>query len=97
MKAFIDEYRDAYGVGPICRVLPIAPSTYHVHAARRADPSKPCDLVRRRIDDDVLDNPVHACSLHGAGRTIIRTACHIVAAARPPLLTSAVGDHPARR
>jgi putative transposase len=35
MKAFIDEHRDAYGVEPICRVLPIAPSTYREHAARR--------------------------------------------------------------
>ena len=25
MKSFIDEHRDAYGVEPICRVLPIAP------------------------------------------------------------------------
>ena len=25
---------------PICRVLPIAPSTYYVHATRRADPEK---------------------------------------------------------
>ena len=40
MKAFIDEHRDAYGVEPICKVLPIAPSTYHAHAARRADPSR---------------------------------------------------------
>ena len=40
MKAFIDEYHDAYGVEPICKVLPIAPSTYHAHAARRADPSR---------------------------------------------------------
>ena len=28
------------GVEPICKVLPIAPSTYHAHAARRADPGK---------------------------------------------------------
>jgi len=40
MKAFIDEHRDAYGVEPICRVLPIAPSTYHEHAARKADPGR---------------------------------------------------------
>ena len=40
MIAFIDEHRGAYGVEPICRVLPIAPSTYHEHAARRADPSR---------------------------------------------------------
>ena len=40
MIAFIDEHRGAYGVEPICRVLPIAPSAYYAHAARRADPSK---------------------------------------------------------
>ena len=40
MIAFIDEHRARHGVEPICRVLPIAPSTYHAHAARRADPSK---------------------------------------------------------
>ena len=40
MIAFIDEHRAVHGVEPICRVLPIAPSTYHAHAARRADPGK---------------------------------------------------------
>ncbi|GJD86287.1 hypothetical protein HPGCJGGD_4192 [Methylobacterium haplocladii] len=40
MIAFIDDHREAYGVEPICRVLLIAPSTYHAHAARRADPGK---------------------------------------------------------
>jgi transposase InsO family protein len=29
MIAFIDGHRDRFGVEPICRVLPIAPSTYH--------------------------------------------------------------------
>ncbi|GEP01946.1 transposase [Methylobacterium haplocladii] len=38
MIAFIDDHRVVYGVEPICRVLPIAPSTYYAHAARRADP-----------------------------------------------------------
>lgn len=47
MKAFIDESREAYGVEPICRVLPIAPSTYHEHAARRADPSRAPARERR--------------------------------------------------
>ena len=37
MKAFIDDHRQAYGVEPICKVLPIAPSTYYEHAARKAD------------------------------------------------------------
>jgi putative transposase len=40
MIAFIDEHRAVHGVEPICRVLPIAPSTYHGHVARRADPAK---------------------------------------------------------
>jgi putative transposase len=40
MIAFIDDHRALYGVEPICRVLPIAPSTYHTHAARRADPER---------------------------------------------------------
>ena len=46
MIAVIDEHREAYGLEPrsgsrpICKVLPIAPLTYHEHAARRADPSR---------------------------------------------------------
>jgi putative transposase len=40
MIAFIDDHRETYGVEPICRVLPIAPSTYHAHAARRGDPGR---------------------------------------------------------
>jgi transposase InsO family protein len=47
MIAFIDEHRAVHGVEPICRVLPIAPSTYHVHAARRADPRKLPARARR--------------------------------------------------
>jgi len=31
MVSFIDEHRGAYGVEPICEVLPIAPSTYYEH------------------------------------------------------------------
>jgi len=40
MIAFIDDHRDAYGVEPICKVLPIAPSTYHARVAQRFDPAK---------------------------------------------------------
>jgi putative transposase len=49
MIAFIDEHRARHGVEPICRVLPIAPSTYHVHAARRVDPGKLPARVQRDI------------------------------------------------
>ena len=40
MIAFIDDQRKAHGVEPICKVLPIAPSTYRAHVAKRADPAK---------------------------------------------------------
>ncbi|CAO3424541.1 Mobile element protein [Azospirillum endophyticum] len=40
MIAFIDAHRAVHGVEPICRVLPIAPSTYYAPAARQADPAK---------------------------------------------------------
>ena len=36
-----------YGVEPICRVLPIAPSTYHAHVARRTDPARASARARR--------------------------------------------------
>ena len=47
MTAFIDEHREAYGVEPICRVLPIAPSTYREHVAQRRDPSRMSARARR--------------------------------------------------
>lgn len=47
MIAFIDEHRDIYGVEPICKVLPIAPSTYHDRVAQRRDPSRLSARARR--------------------------------------------------
>ena len=40
MIAFIDDHRGAHGVEPICKVLPIAPSTYHAHMPKRVDLSR---------------------------------------------------------
>ena len=40
MIAFIDDHREVHGVEPICKVLPIAPSTYYDHVARRRDPAR---------------------------------------------------------
>jgi transposase InsO family protein len=51
MMAFIEEHRDAYGVEPICAMLPIAPSTYYEHKARQADPAR---LPQRAQRDAVL-------------------------------------------
>jgi transposase InsO family protein len=51
MVSFIDAHRDRYGVEPICRVLPIAPSTYYDHKAKERDPERRSDRAKR---DEVL-------------------------------------------
>jgi transposase InsO family protein len=55
MIAFIDDHRGVHGVEPICKVLPIAPSTYHDHAAKRADPGK---LSARAKQDMALTDEI---------------------------------------
>jgi transposase InsO family protein len=47
MIAFIDDHRARYGVEPICKVLPIAPSSYHARVAQRIDPGKASARSRR--------------------------------------------------
>jgi putative transposase len=48
MLAFIDAHRDQYGVESICKLLPIAPSTYYEHKARQRDPKR----VPKRLQRD---------------------------------------------
>jgi putative transposase len=45
--AFIDAQRNTYGVEPICKVLPIAPSTYYASATRRANPERESARAKR--------------------------------------------------
>ncbi len=47
MIAFIDDHKEVYGIEPICRVLPIAPSTWHEADARRRRPERRPPRVRR--------------------------------------------------
>ena len=51
MVTFIDAHRAAYGIEPICAVLPIAPATYHAHTARQANPTR---LPARAVRDSWL-------------------------------------------
>ena len=76
MIAFIDEHRAIYGVEPICRVLPIAPSTYRLHAAGQRDPSLLPDRARRdemeeieRVDELRRPQADGSCSAK-AGRAL---------------------------
>jgi len=50
MICFVDAYRDDHGVEPICRVLEIAPSTYHAHARRRSQPETAPPRVQRDVE-----------------------------------------------
>jgi putative transposase len=50
MIRFVDAYRDEHGVEPICRVLEIAPSSYHAHARRRSQPETAPPRVQRDVE-----------------------------------------------
>ena len=47
MVAFVEAHREAYGVEPICAVLPIAPSTYYEQKSREADSTRLPERARR--------------------------------------------------
>ncbi|WP_176599234.1 IS3 family transposase [Sphingobium sp. 15-1] len=68
MMAFIDAHREDLGIEPICRELAIAPSSYHEHAARRADSGR--RPARTRRDEEIREQikRVHEASfgLYGA-------------------------------
>lgn len=49
MIAFIDDNRELHGVEPICKVLPIAPSTYRKHVAQQRDPLRLSARARRDL------------------------------------------------
>jgi putative transposase len=50
MVRYIDEHKDRFGVEPICKMLPIAPSTYYELKAREADPARLPARARRDAD-----------------------------------------------
>ena len=51
MVRFIDDHRAVYGVELICATVPIAPSTYFLHKARDADPTRRSPRAQR--DDEL--------------------------------------------
>jgi transposase InsO family protein len=51
MVAYIDAHRERFGVEPICKLLPIAPSTYYELKARERDPDRRSARAKR---DEIL-------------------------------------------
>lgn len=50
---FVEEYRVEYGVGPICRELPIAPSTFYEHRIRELKPDR--QSLRKKRDTELSE------------------------------------------
>jgi len=55
MVTYIDDYKDRFGVEPICAVLPIAPSTYYAHKVTHRDPERRSARAKR---DEVLKSEI---------------------------------------
>lgn len=55
MVDFIEDHREEHGVEPICRVLPIAPSTYYEHRAKRSEPELRSPRAKRdeELEEDI--------------------------------------------
>lgn len=64
MIAFIEDHREVHGVEPICKVLPIAPSTFYAHAAIARDP----DLASDRAKQDAIDRKKIEEAFEGSGK-----------------------------
>ena len=50
MVAFVDAHRATYGIEPICRQLPIAPSTYYRQTKQLADPTARSARAQRDVE-----------------------------------------------
>jgi len=84
MTAFIGAFRGEFGVEPICRALPIAPSTYHQRKAAEQDTSRAFDRARR---DEGLREKIRKLwsdnrGLYGARKVWLTLRRHGVVVAR---------------
>ena len=74
MISFVDAYREKHGVESICRVIEIAPSTYHAYAARGRKRRQ-----RRCVAMQSWAGRSAACSM----RTFRSTACQAGSTPQP--------------
>jgi hypothetical protein len=95
--AYIDAYKDRFGVEPICRVLsehdvPIAPSTYHAHRSRPVPDS--AHMANTLVDLERANR-----SLYGADKcwTAMRAASHDIGRDQAARLMRILGIECVRR
>jgi putative transposase len=88
MIAFIDDHRAAYGLEPrsgsrpICRVLPIAPSSYHEQAARGRDPDRAPARQKRDVElcrevRRVFEENFGVCGVRKVWRQMLRDGIRV--------------------
>ena len=53
IAAYVDAYRDEFGVEPICRQLQVAPSTYYAHRSRVPSARSVTDAVTTALIEEV--------------------------------------------
>jgi len=101
MVTYIDDYRDRFGVEPICKVSPIAPSTYYEEKAQERDPDRRSARAKR---DEVLKPAVQRVfienfSVYGARKIWkqLNRASIRIARCTTERLTTALGIHGATR
>ena len=68
MICFVDDQREVYGVEPICKLLPIVPSTYFSHKAQQRDSARRSARARRDAGLAEKISRIHAenYSVYGA-------------------------------
>ena len=95
MTAFIEEHRDVFGVGPICSVLQIAPSTFYERRAIERDPDLASDRAKQDKEDSCEIKRVFQAS---GGRYGVRKVwrahcrdCHDIARCTVERLMKAMG------
>ena len=106
MIAFIDDQRAVHGVEPICKVLPITPSTYHERVAQRRDPLRLSARARRdlalRVEvRRVLDANHRVCGVRKVWRQMQRegfnvTRCTVARLMRAMGLAGVIRGKPVR-
>ena len=92
---FIDEHRDVFDVGPICKVLPIAPSTYNERKAVERDPELASDRVKQdKKDSREIKRVFDASGKRYGARKVWHTLCregHDIARCTVERLIKAMG------
>ena len=67
--SFIDSQRRKHGVEPMCKMLPIAPSTYYEHRARQVDPQLLPDRAKR-ARSLICARRSSVCGIHNCSRSM---------------------------